>query len=106
MAGVMRRSRILHTVLVAALTLMFLPGCVLYRLARPDDDARPEPSDIPRGTQGAVGPTGVGWKVVSGKREPIFLLARDGTECMVSKARWEKARLGSQHLCLWTEPTG
>lgn len=92
--------------LVAALTgTLLLSGC-LYNgwpfrknpLERPQT-AQTDTGD--RGFAGGVAQEGVGWKVVSGKRAPHFLLARDGTECMVPAARWESALIGQKVFCIW-----
>lgn len=40
-------------------------------------------------------------KTIRSKREPNLLIAMDGTECVVSRARWEKATAGDPYLCAW-----
>jgi hypothetical protein len=91
---------------LAAVLFLGSTGCVLTRLGKIERPPPPEGTDVPSSSKGTVGPTGPGWKVVSGKREPHFLIAPDDTECMVSRSKWEKAALGSKQLCIWGRPTG
>ena len=44
----------------------------------------------------------LGDKVVSSKVEPNVLVAMDGTSCMVSTERWEKAEVGRRYFCHWS----
>ena len=68
------------------LALPRLAGCVALRPARP-------------GEKGA--PPQVASKVVVDKREPVYLVAGDGTSCAVSRKRYEKTRIGDSALCAW-----
>lgn len=43
-------------------------------------------------------------KSVSGKREPSYLIAIDGTECTVSKKRFDKVKVGDNQWCVWSAP--
>ena len=43
-------------------------------------------------------------KPVNGKREPNYLISIDGTECSVSKKRFDKVKIGDNQLCLWSAP--
>ena len=43
-------------------------------------------------------------KPVNGKREPNYLISIDGTECTVSKKRFDKVKVGDNQLCLWSAP--
>ena len=100
-----RRSRLLPAALAAAL----FTGCVYsgwpFRKNGPGEVAMPDRPNP--GTAGdpvdVGGQDGVGWKLVTGKREPFYLISRDGTECMVSKEKWEKTVIGTQVLCLWSK---
>jgi hypothetical protein len=80
---------------------LLLSGCVYtgwpFKKAEPGTMEVPQRPDPKR----AAATEGIGWKVVTGKREPHFLIARDGTECMVAKGTWEKTAVGSSILCLW-----
>ncbi len=49
--------------------------------------------DTPRG--------GTGWKHVAEKRDPVYLVAVDGTECTVSRGRFERVERGDRVLCSW-----
>lgn len=51
----------------------------------------------PRTREGTVVET----KIIRNKREPNLLIAMDGTECVVSRLRWEKATPGEAYLCAW-----
>lgn len=42
-----------------------------------------------------------GWKHVAEKRDPVYLVAVDGTECTVSRARFERVERGDRILCTW-----
>jgi hypothetical protein len=48
--------------------------------------------------------SGLGWKHVQSKREPVYLIAVDGTECTVSKERFAKVQPGGSALCVWGNP--
>jgi hypothetical protein len=48
--------------------------------------------------------SGLAWKEVQTKREPVYLIALDGTECTVSKERFAKVEVGENALCLWRTP--
>lgn len=41
------------------------------------------------------------WKIVMSKRDPVYLTAPDGTECTVSRKRFDKIKSGDSVLCLW-----
>jgi hypothetical protein len=47
--------------------------------------------------------SGLGWKHVQSKREPIYLIAADGTECTVSKERFARVQPGESALCVWRQ---
>ena len=42
-------------------------------------------------------------KVVREKVEPNLLVAMDGTTCEVAVDRWNKAKVGSNFLCVWSD---
>lgn len=44
---------------------------------------------------------GWGTKTVSAKEEPATLVAPDGTLCIVTQPRYQKAKLGDRVWCLW-----
>jgi hypothetical protein len=44
---------------------------------------------------------GTGWKHVAEKRDPVYLVAVDGTECTVSRGRFERVERGDRVLCSW-----
>ncbi len=48
---------------------------------------------------------GLTWKPVSAKRDPVYLIAVDGTECSVSKKRYDKVKRGDNVFCLWSSPS-
>lgn len=48
--------------------------------------------------------SGLAWKHVHSKREPVYLIAVDGTECTVSKERFAKVKPGESALCVWRTP--
>jgi hypothetical protein len=41
-------------------------------------------------------------KVVSGKREPLLLIASDGSSCPTTERRYQRARPGDRVWCVWT----
>jgi starvation-inducible outer membrane lipoprotein len=45
-------------------------------------------------------------KRVAAKRDPQVLVARDGTRCVTTEARFERARPGDRVWCLWTDASG
>lgn len=47
---------------------------------------------------------GLTWKPVSDKRDPVYLIAVDGTECTVSAKRYQKVKRGDNVFCLWSSP--
>jgi hypothetical protein len=56
----------------------------------------------PLRTQSPVRSSGVGMKQVAEKREPNYLIAIDRTECTVSRQSFDKVKVGSRVLCLWS----
>lgn len=46
----------------------------------------------------------LGRKPVTGKREPAYLIAVDGTECTVSTKKFKKVKVGDAVFCLWSSP--
>jgi hypothetical protein len=48
------------------------------------------------------GPSRPSSKAISAKVEPNLLVAIDQTSCVVSKDRWERARVGEFHFCAWS----
>ncbi len=46
-------------------------------------------------------PPQVASKVVVDKREPVYLVAGDGTTCEVSRKQFERVRIGDDILCAW-----
>lgn len=87
--------------MVLAATLL-LSGCIwtgwpLKQKPLQPPSGRPDP-------QRATAVAGPGWKVVSGKREPNILIARDGTECTVQQQAWEDAAVGEKTFCFWRIP--
>lgn len=59
-------------------------------------------STLSRG-RGESGRTQVEYRVIRAKREPNLLISTDGSECTVSRSRWDKAKVGEQHLCAWEQ---
>jgi hypothetical protein len=47
---------------------------------------------------------GLAWKPVSAMRDPVYLIAIDGTECTVSKKKYAKIKVGDNVFCLWSSP--
>jgi hypothetical protein len=45
----------------------------------------------------------LGSKAIASKVEPNVLVAVDQSSCVVSKERWEKARVGEFYLCAWSK---
>lgn len=43
-------------------------------------------------------------KPVSAKRDPVYLIAVDGTECTVPKKRFDKIKVGDNVFCVWSSP--
>jgi hypothetical protein len=43
-----------------------------------------------------------GWKTVVEKREPVYLIADDRSECQTSADNFKKAQVGKRKFCLWT----
>jgi hypothetical protein len=48
--------------------------------------------------------SGLALKHVEAKREPVYLIATDGSECTVSKERFAKTKRGDSALCIWRTP--
>lgn len=42
-----------------------------------------------------------GSKAVVGKRPPNLLIAPDGSECIVSRAKYAQVALGNPMICIW-----
>jgi len=93
-----RGSRLLPVALAAAL---LLSGCIWtgwpFHRNKPGEIVLPQRPDPKQ----AVATEGLGWKEVTGKREPHFLIARDGTECTVTAAKWEEFPIGTKAFCVW-----
>jgi hypothetical protein len=49
------------------------------------------------------GPTRPSSKAIAAKVEPNQLVAVDQSSCVVSKDRWEKAKVGEFHFCAWSK---
>ena len=45
--------------------------------------------------------TTVGWKQVMEKREPVYLIAIDRTECTVTKEKFAQIKPGDSVFCAW-----
>ena len=58
----------------------------------------------PSETKGASA-DGYGVKRVYGKQEPANLIARDGTNCGVSKKKYDSTRIGTSVWCIWSDQT-
>ena len=82
----MRRTLSLLSVLFVA---VILTGCAFPLLERD-----------PAFNKGS----GLNVKPVSAKRDPAYLIAVDGSECTVSKKRFDKVKVGDNQLCLWSAP--
>jgi hypothetical protein len=54
--------------------------------------------------KGSASTGSLGRKPVTGKREPAYLIAVDGTECTVSKKKFKKVKVGDAVFCLWSSP--
>ena len=48
--------------------------------------------------------TGVGRKVIKGKREPVTLIADDKTECIVPESKFRETSIGEKATCEWRSP--
>jgi hypothetical protein len=79
---------------VLALAALFLGGCIL---PLGGSQGRPDRG----GPALAGGESTAGWKIVSRKIEPTYLIAADGSECTVSRERWENVRVGTRAFCVW-----
>lgn len=78
-------SRTLAALAPLALACILTAGCFIFPGSRRNAD-------------------GLGWKAVMEKREPVYLIAIDGTECTVSSERWAQAKPGRQFFCHWQRP--
>ena len=45
-------------------------------------------------------------KLVAAKQEPQVLVAHDGTRCVTTQARFERAQPGDQVWCVWSDSRG
>jgi hypothetical protein len=48
--------------------------------------------------------SGLARKPVSAKRDPVYLISVDGSECSVPKKRYDKIKRGDAVFCLWSSP--
>ncbi len=55
---------------------------------------------LPPGVKHAPG-TALAWKQVVDKREPVYLIATDGTTCTVDPERFARTDVGKSVLCAW-----
>jgi hypothetical protein len=77
--------------------LLVLPFCVLLTgcvMLQPLKKREPDTA-LTRNT------AGIGFKQVTDKREPAYLVAMDGTECTVSREAFRKVRVGESVFCVW-----
>jgi hypothetical protein len=70
---------------------VLLTGCVMLQPLK----KREPDTALTRNT------AGIGFKQVTDKREPAYLVAMDGTECTVSRGAFQKARVGESVFCAW-----
>jgi len=75
---------------VAPVLLLALAGCTSIPLPHRADEPAPLLSR----------------KRVAAKREPHVLVARDGTSCVTTEARFERAQPGDRVWCAWTGAAG
>ena len=75
---------------VAPLLLLAFAGCTSIPLPHPTGEPAPLLSR----------------KQVIAKREPQVLVARDGTRCVTTQARFDRAERGDRVWCLWSHSSG
>jgi hypothetical protein len=90
---------------VAFLVVATTQGCVWRRGEGISPDLLPakdkSTSTPSRSRTGAT--EGFGRKNVVGKQEPLRLVARDGTTCIVSKKKYDSTILGRSVWCTWVD---
>lgn len=55
---------------------------------------------LPGESLGGVRPSS---KAIASKVEPNLLVAVDQSSCVVSKERWDRAKVGEFHRCAWSK---
>lgn len=80
--------------LVGVVVLVVVAGCAYTGNAGDGGAGKPSPGVSP------------GWKTVVEKREPVYLIADDRSECQASAKGFANAQVGKRKFCLWTRRTG
>jgi hypothetical protein len=81
----MPKLRSAHAIVLTALVLA--PSCTSLKPRDDTDDERDNPI-----------------KEVARKAEPVYLIARDRSECVVPKERFRRVHIGERVACSWYFP--
>jgi hypothetical protein len=83
--------------------LLVLAGCIAIPIPGRQHDPRVNSvGDMARGDGELLDSPAFAPKPVIGKQPPHLLLARDGTECIVSQEKFERTAIGRSVWCVWT----
>jgi hypothetical protein len=87
-------------VLLAALAVSACVGIMPKRASRPEIGGMTDGRKLPASAVGSAS-AGITSKAVYSKREPITLVSRGQTECIVSEAKYRETNVGDKVRCEW-----